>query len=275
MTTLRTTIAAVGQFPAAPGDVQSNLGMLLEQLESAGGEELDSMCFPELCLPGYLLAAPDYNDQLRQDLLRAEQAIQLAAVAADVRIVYGTARWEGEGLRNCVVVAEPRATPTTYAKVHLAGGERDVFDAGDELVLTEDGGTGLGCCYDLAFAGFSSRLVEAGARVLCFPMAWERQRAFVLEALVAARAVENVAYVVCANQVGQVGELDFHGGSRVVDPLGRSLCHLGKKAGVAVVELDLQWVERLRSAPAGDTFAFASDRRDVAVRAPAATADLP
>jgi predicted amidohydrolase len=274
MTTVHTTIA-VGQFPAAPGDVQANLGVLLEQLESAGGEQLDCMCFPELCLPGYLLAASDYTDQLRQDLLRAEQAIQLAAIAADVRIVYGTARWEREGLRNCVVVAEPRATPTTYSKVHLAVGERAVFDAGDELVLTDDGGTGLGCCYDLAFAGFSSRLVEAGARVLCFPMAWECERAFVLEAVVAARAVENVAYVVCANQVGQVGDLDFHGGSRVVDPLGQSLCHLGKMAGVAAVELDLEWVDRLRSAPAGDTFAFASDRRDVAVRASASRAGLP
>ncbi len=274
MTTLRTTVG-VGQFPAAPGDVAANLGVLLEQLESAGGDELDAMVFPELCLPGYLLAAPDYTDQLRQDLLRAEQVIQLAAVAAGVRIVYGTARWEPESLRNCVVAAEPRGTATTYTKVHLAGGERAVFEAGDELVLTDDGDTGLGCCYDLAFAGFSSRLVDAGARLLYFPMAWERERAFVLEALVAARAVENVAYVVCANQVGLVGKLDFHGGSRVVDPLGRTLCHLGTKAGVAAVELDLQWVDRLRSAPAGDTFAFASDRRDVAVRAPAATAGRP
>jgi len=273
-TTVNTTIG-VGQFPAAPGDVEANLGVLLEQLESAGGAELDLMCFPELCLPGYLLAAADYTDSLRQDRLRAEQTIQRAAAAAGVRIVYGTARWESAGLRNCVVVAEPQATTTTYSKVHLADSERAVFDAGDELVLTEDGGTGLGCCYDLAFAGFSRRLVEAGARVLCFPMAWERERAFVFEAVGAARAVENVAYVVCANQVGQVGALDFHGGSRVVDPLGQTLCHLGKTVGVAVVDLDLQWVDRLRSAPAGDTFAFASDRRDVAVRAPAATASRP
>ncbi len=254
-------IVGLGQFLAAPGDVQANLDLLLGLLDEAGPEELDLMCFPELCLPGYLLDAQDYTASLARDLRRAEQAIQAVADAADVRIMYGTARWVADRLHNCVVVAEPHAGGTIYTKVHLAGAERAVFSSGDQLVLTADGGVGLGCCYDLAFAGFSTRLAEAGARLLCFPMAWERERAFVFEALVAARAVENVAYVLCVNQTGQAHRLDFHGGSRVVDPLGQNLCHLEEKVGVAVVELDLAWVARLREAPAGVTFPFASDRR--------------
>jgi len=258
--TLNPTVG-LGQFLAAPGDVQANLDLLLGLVDEAGPEELDLMCFPELCLPGYLLDAQDYTASLARDLRRAEEAIQAVADAADVRIVYGTARWVADRLHNCVVVAEPNAGGTTYSKVHLAGTERAVFSAGDQLMLTADGDIGLGCCYDLAFAGFSTRLAEAGARMLCFPMAWERQRAFVFEALVAARAVENVAYVLCVNQTGQAHNLDFHGGSRVVDPLGQTLCHLEEKVGLAVVELDLAWVARLREAPAGVTFSFASDRR--------------
>lgn len=252
-------MVGLGQFTAVPGDVQANLDVMLEQLDQAGTGELDLMCFPELCLPGYLLDAQDYTDQLARDLRGAEKTLQSVADAADVRIMYGTARWAGGRLQNCVVVAEPHAEGTSYAKVHLASGEQAVFSAGDELVMT--GGIGLGCCYDLAFAEVSTRLAEAGARVLCFPMAWERQRAFVFEAVVAARAVENVAYVVCVNQTGQVRDLDFHGGSRVVDPLGRTVYHLGERVGVAVIELDLGWVARLRTAPAGETFEFASDRR--------------
>jgi len=254
-------IVGLGQFTAVPGGVQANLDVMLEQLDQAGPEALDLMCFPELCLPGYLLDAQDYTDQLARDLRKAEEIVQAAADAADVRIMYGTARWTTDRRHNCVVVAEPHAEGISYAKVHLAGGERAVFSAGDDLVTTADGGIGLGCCYDLAFAEVSTRLAEAGARVLCFPMAWERQRAFVFEAVVAARAVENVAYVVCVNQTGHVQDLDFHGGSRVVDPLGQTVCHLGEKVGVAVVELDLEWVARLRAAPAGATFEFASDRR--------------
>ena len=254
-------VVGLGQFTAAPGDVQTNLGVMLEQLERAGPEDLDLMCFPELCLPGYLLDAQDYTDQLAKDLHGAELALKSAADATGVRIMYGTARWTADRLHNCVVVAEPHAGETRYAKVHLAGGERAVFSAGDELVTTADGSIGLGCCYDLAFPEVSTRLAGAGARVLCFPMAWERQRAFVFEAVAAARAVENVAYLICVNQTGQVQDLDFYGGSRVVDPLGQTVCHLGQEVGIAVIELDLEWVARLRAAPAGATFEFATDRQ--------------
>lgn len=71
---------------------------------------------------------------------------------------------QADGLRNCVVVAEPGGATTTYPKVHLAGSESAVFEAGTELVLTEDRDTGLGCCYDLAFTGFSSRLLGVWCR---------------------------------------------------------------------------------------------------------------
>ena len=53
-----------------------------------------------------------------------------------------------------------------------------------------------------------------------------------------------------------------------MDPLGQTVCHLGEKVGVAVVELDLEWVAWLRAAPAGETFTFASDHRDVELRGP-------
>jgi predicted amidohydrolase len=257
----RKAVVGIGQFLAGPGDVQGNLDVMLALLDDAGPEKVDLMCFPELCLPGYLLHAGDYTGQLMRDLHRAEETLRAAAEAADVRIMYGTARRSGDRLHNCVVVADPHTAGSSYTKVHLAGSERAVFSAGDALVLAVDGDVGLGCCYDLAFPGFSMRLADAGARVVCFPMAWERQRAFAFEALAPARAVENVTYVLCVNQTGQVRDLDFYGGSRVVDPLGETVCRLGEEVGVAVVELDLAWVTRLREAPAGVTFPFASDRR--------------
>jgi len=132
--TLNPTVG-LGQFLAAPGDVQANLDFL-GRLDEAGPEGLDLMCFPELCLPGYLLDAQDYTASLARDLRRAEEAIQGVADAADVRIVYGTARWVADRLHNCVVLAEPHAGATTYNKVHLAGTERAVFSAGGQLVLT-------------------------------------------------------------------------------------------------------------------------------------------
>ncbi len=106
-------IVGLGQFLAAPGDVQANLDFL-GRLDKAGPEGLDPMCFPELRLPGYLLDAHNHTASLARDLRRTEEAIQGVADAADVRIVYGTARWVADRLHNCVVLAEPHAGATTY-----------------------------------------------------------------------------------------------------------------------------------------------------------------
>ncbi len=68
--TLNPTVG-LGQFLAAPGDVQANLDFL-GRLDKAGPEGLDLMCFAELCLPGYLLDAHNHNASLVRDLRRAE-----------------------------------------------------------------------------------------------------------------------------------------------------------------------------------------------------------
>src|SRR5439155_1424194 len=81
----------------------------------------------------------------------------------------------------------------------------------------------------LAFVEPARMLALQGARVLLVPMAWEVRRSFVLEKVAAARAVENVAYLVCVNQCGDVGPFRFHGGSRVIDPLGDAVAMLGNE----------------------------------------------
>jgi predicted amidohydrolase len=91
-------------------------------------------------------------------------------------------------------------------------------------------------------------------------MAWEQVRAFVFEGIVTARAIENVAYVVCANQSGEQGTLRFHGRSKIVDPLGNTVTEMGELAGLAAVDLDLCWVSRLRSSLDRATYPLLADR---------------
>jgi predicted amidohydrolase len=199
---------AIAQFTAAIGDVRANLAGMGALLAEAAGRRADLLCFPELCLPGYLLDQARYDAPFLADLRRGEAALQSDACRLGVRIMYGTARRQAGLLYNLVVVTERDGGQTDYAKAHMVEAERSVFAAGHELVLACDGELGLGCCYDLAFPRFSASLADAGASVLVFPMAWERERAFVFERIVAARAIENVAYVVCANQSGAPGTLD-------------------------------------------------------------------
>ena len=260
MTTNSLRVALV-QFTPSPGDVHSNLSQMLGFLGEAALQRADMVCFPELCLPGYMLDPAKYTDEVLKDLRQADTRLQAASRDLQVRIMYGTAHYWGRRLHNCVQVSEPDGTRTVYVKTHMVDAERAVFSAGRNLVVTADGNLGLGCCYDLAFPGFSASLADAGARVLCFPMAWEQQRAFVFEGIVTARAIENIAYVVCVNQTGALGTTRFHGGSRIVDPLGRTLCQMGDTIGLVVADIDLDEVTRLRASVDTRTYPLLADRR--------------
>jgi predicted amidohydrolase len=251
---------AIAQFTAAIADVHANLVSMRALLAEAAARAADLICFPELCLPGYLLDPAGYDAAFLADLGRADEALQSDACRLGVRIVYGTARRQAGLLYNVVVVTERDGGQTDYAKTHMVEAERAVFAAGHELVLAADGELGLGCCYDLAFPRFCAGLADAGASVLVFPMAWEQERAFVFERIVAARAIENVAYLVCANQNGAPGTLRFHGRSKIVDPMGNTIMEMGGQAGLASAELDLHWVRRLRASPDRATYPLLADR---------------
>jgi predicted amidohydrolase len=251
---------AVAQFTAAIGDARANLADMRALLAEAAGSRADLICFPELCLPGYLLDPAGYDAAFLAELSRADETLQSDAGQLGVRIVYGTARRAARLLYNLVVVTERDGSRTEYAKTHMVEAERSVFAAGHELVLAADGDLGLGCCYDLAFPRFCAGLADAGASVLVFPMAWERERAFVFEGIVAARAIENVAYVVCANQSGASGTLRFHGRSKIVDPMGNTIMEMGEMDGLGAADLDLAWLSRLRSSLESSTYPLLADR---------------
>jgi predicted amidohydrolase len=185
----------------------------------------------------------------------------LDAAAAGVSVVYGAPVRAGIALANAVVLQEPSGRRRVYAKTHMDVKERSVFEPGGELVLAGGEGLGLACCYDLAFPEPCRVLALQGARALLVPMAWEVERAFVVDAVVVARAVENVAWVVCVNQAGTQGPFRFRGGSRVVDPLGTTVADLGEGDELAVVSVDLDWVDRLRDRSDDATYPLLTDRR--------------
>ena len=79
--------------------------------------------------------------------------------------------------------------------------------------------------------------------------------------IVPARAVENLFYVLCANQCGNVGPFTFQGGSCVVDPLGQMCVLLGNEEGLAISDIDLDWVSRLRDRQDTRSYPLLADRR--------------
>jgi predicted amidohydrolase len=164
-----------------------------------------------------------------------------------------------------------------YRKIHmfdvtidgLEYRESEHEDPGEEIVVsrTAEGlELGLTICYDLRFPELYRILALRGARVLMVPAA------FTLattrdhwETLLRARAIENQAFVIAANQIGE-NEPGRHSGGRsmIVDPWGVVLAQATDAVGVIVADLDLARLEAIR-----ESLPSLANRRPGAYRWPA------
>jgi predicted amidohydrolase len=152
----------------------------------------------------------------------------------------------------------------TYRKIHLfdadpPGGlpsrESFVYSAGDQVVTveTEFGRAGLSICYDLRFPELYRSLAVQGATILFVPAAFRFETGKDhWEVLIRARAIEDQAFVVAAAQWGSWGapgrERHNFGNSMVADPWGRIVTRAPDRVGVAIAELDLEEITRVREA---------------------------
>jgi deaminated glutathione amidase len=166
-----------------------------------------------------------------------------------------------EKLANTSVHVDPHGeVQAVYRKVHMfdveVGGhvyrESELEQAGDEVVLshTADGvELGMSICYDLRFPELYRILAVRGARIVALPAAFTltttREH---WEVLVRARAIENQAFVIAANQVGEHPGGQHSGGrSMIVDPWGVVLAQAPDSPGYVVVELDLERQREIRT----------------------------
>jgi predicted amidohydrolase len=160
---------------------------------------------------------------------------------------------------TCVHVDPHGELRAVYRKLHMfdvhVGGreyrESELEQPGEDIVTSEtaDGvALGLSICYDLRFPELYRILAVRGARVIVVPAA------FTLattrdhwEILLRARAIENQAFVVAANQIGaHPGGYHSGGRSMVVDPWGLVLAQAPDREGYAVADLDLRRQREIR-----------------------------
>ena len=147
-----------------------------------------------------------------------------------------------------------------YRKIHMfdvvVGGveyrESSTEDRGDEVVLSETATgipLGLTVCYDLRFPELYRILAVRGARVIAVPAAFTKVTgAAHWEILLRARAIENQAFVVAADQVGRSGDgKESFGGSMIVDPWGEVLARAPDEECFVAADLDLARQDEIRS----------------------------
>jgi predicted amidohydrolase len=165
---------------------------------------------------------------------------------------------------NRMILATADGVAAHYDKRHLFsyGGEDRRYSAGRQRVTARLGEwrIGLQVCYDLRFPAWCRN--RGDYDLLLLVANWPRKRVGHWSSLLQARAIENQAFVVAVNRVGEDGNgIVYPGQSVAHDPMGETLAQLGDAEVCQRVDLDLAEVARVRQA-----FPFQDDADDFLLR---------
>jgi len=167
--------------------------------------------------------------------------LQLAA-ALDAAITGSVITLDGAHYFNRLLWASPAGELRHYDKRHLfrMGREHEHFTAGGATWSVSWRGFSI-CplvCYDLRFPVFSRRCPGLDYELLLYVANWPAARADAWRQLLRARAIENLAYVVGVNRVGDDGHgVPYAGDSAAIDFRGRTLVDAGSAPALLTVEL--------------------------------------
>ena len=118
-------------------------------------------------------------------------------------------------------------------------GEDEIYTAGIKKLIVEYKGWKI-CpliCYDLRFPVFSRNAEEYD--LLIYVANWPEIRIKAWDALLKARAIENLSYTIGVNRIGQDdNKFEHNGHSQVVNFLGDYILEPIETTGVFIVELN-------------------------------------
>ncbi len=252
---------ALIQMNTVLGDVPANLDQHLDWIEQARSNGADLILFPELSLTGYALqdlvypvAVDPYSHPVFKKLLNASENLDLMVgfVETDVR---GRFYIASAYLSRGVILH-------VYRKIYLPTygmfDEKRFFTPGDQVRAfdTRFGRLGMLICEDFWHISAPYLLWMDGADLMLFHAASPGHGLGVGSSLESAAQVSTLlsmyaglftSFVAYTNRAGYEDGLYFPGDALVVGPGGAAISQGNVKEGMALVEIDLQQLARMRS----------------------------
>lgn len=152
---------------------------------------------------------------------------------------------------NRMLFVTPEGKITKYDKRHLfrMAGEEKVYTMGEERVIVEYKGWRIMplVCYDLRFPVWSRNRNDYD--LLIYVASWPAVRSYPWKSLCVARAIENQAYALCCNRVGNDPKNEYSGDSGIYDFKGEpiTLATPGKEC-VITADLNINALREFRNA---------------------------
>ena len=245
---------------------EKNIRQLEEILASGKTEGADLVTLPEMFACPYetgnfpLYAEPEGGPSWQAlSSLAKEYGIYLSAGSVPELVKAETPGQKDLVYNTAYVFGRDGKQIGKHRKAHLfdinvEGGqcfkESDTLSPGQWIGCfdTEFGKIGLCICYDFRFPETARLMAQDGAKVILVPAAFNMTTGPAhWELMFRQRAVESQAYVIgTAPARDTKSSYISWGHSIAVDPWGKILAQMDEKEGIRIVELDLDYVDKVR-----------------------------
>jgi len=214
-----------------PSQNRSNFTQKINQITT----QVDVILLPEMFTSGFTMSPENVFETMQGETViwMLNQAKKSNAALGGSLVIQ-----ENEKFYNRFVFAKPDGTIETYNKRHTftLAGENEKYNSGDIRVILEYKGWKI-CplvCYDLRFPVWA-RNTDA-YDVVFYVANWPKPRIAAWDALLKARAIENMSYCIGVNRVGvDNNKHEYSGHSAVYDGLGEQISQI--KKGVEAIEI--------------------------------------
>lgn len=247
-----TLMSAVLQYNPTDNKA-ANLEVIESQLRDAAARGVRLAVLPEYAI--YTVSTMDQRFVDSAEALDGPAVTKLKELSAELGLALVAGINEtatDDRIYNTLVGIDQGEIKSVYRKVHLY--DAFGYKESDRVIAAEPGNgeifevdgfvVGMQTCYDLRFPEVSRTLIDQGATILALPAEWVPGplKEYHWNTLIRARAIENTAYVLAADQCAPTGA----GQSAIIDPMGIALAQVGEAAGIGIATISQTRLDSVR-----------------------------
>lgn len=233
-------------------EIDANLAAFEEKIWRVG-QDTDVIVLPEMFTTGFTMNAQALGEYMN---MRTFKWMRQMADQTGALILGSFVAKVHDKFYNRLLWMEPGGNYKTYDKRHLfrMANEHKIYSSGESLLIGEWKGWRI-CpliCYDLRFPVWSRNTYDAVSRqmnydLLIYVANWPTARVEAWSALLKARAIENLSYVVGVNRVGIDGNsIEYNGSSAIIGPKGEVIFTSEGVEAIKTLELNANSLKAFR-----------------------------
>lgn len=225
-------------------------------------EPIDIVVLPEMFTSGFTMQPENIAETMQGETIKWMQKL---ALTLNIALTGSLVIKENDNYYNRLLFVHSEGKIETYDKRHsfTLAGEDKVYKAGTKKLIVDYKGWRI-CpliCYDLRFPVWARNIHNYD--VLLYVASWPKVRIAAWDALLKARAIENMSYTLGVNRIGLDGNnFEYVGHSIAYDYLGNPLSEENnEKDEIILIELNKPQQKNTR-----EKLGFLNDRDEFFIR---------